>query len=216
MEQIEGAVKITRVEPKSAAEKAGVKANDVVITIADKNITDLEGMQEAIGLRKAGETITVRVRRDDKEVEMKATLDRRPTDARADFQNSFGGAGLSERRSGFPVVLQHDTILKPSECGGPLVDLDGKTVGINIARAGRVETYALPAETVVALLPDLKSGKLAPKSESDEIKKARTLLKKAEADLADAQKKSDEAKKKVDEARKALEKAESDGKNEKK
>jgi serine protease Do len=216
MEEIKGGgVKITHVEPKSPAYKAGVQANDIILTIGDKIITDMETMQEVIGSHKAGDTIDVRVRRDDKEVEMKATLDKRTGDARADFQNALGNP-LSERRSGFPVVLQHDTILKPSECGGPLVDLDGKTVGINIARAGRVETYALPAETVVALLPDLKSGKLAPKSESDEIKKARAVLKKAEVDLADAQKKADEAKKKVDDARKALEKAEGDAKNDKK
>jgi serine protease Do len=208
MEQIEGGVKITVVVAKGPAEKAGVKVNDVIISVGDRIITDMETLQETIGLHKAGDTITLRVKRDNKEVEMTATLERRQGDARADFQNTLGNP-LSERRSGFPMVLQHDTILKPSECGGPLVDLDGKTVGINIARAGRVETYALPAETVVALLPDLKSGKLAPKYESDEVKKARGVLKKAEADLA-------EARKRVDDARKALEKAESDGKNEKK
>ena len=46
------------------------------------------------------------------------------------------------------MILQHDSVLKPSECGGPLVDLDGKVVGINIARAGRTETYAIPSEVV--------------------------------------------------------------------
>src|SRR5262249_11927645 len=50
-------------------------------------------------------------------------------------------------------------------CGGPLVDLDGKTVGINIARAGRTETYAIPSEEVQALLADLKSGKLTGKED---------------------------------------------------
>jgi serine protease Do len=212
MEQIEGGVKITLVVSKSPADKAGVKVNDVILAVEDKIITDIETMQDTIARHKAGETITVRVKRDEKEMEMKATLEKRQGDGRADFQNSLGGK-LSERRGAFPMVLQHDTILKPSECGGPLVDLDGKTVGINIARAGRVETYALPAETVVALLPDLKSGKLAPKFESEEVKKARAGLKKAEADLADAQKKAEAAKKSVDDARKALEKAEADDKN---
>ena len=36
---------------------------------------------------------------------------------------------------------------------------------MNIARAGRIESYAVPADVVTALLPDLKSGKLAPKSQ---------------------------------------------------
>src|SRR5205823_9776883 len=96
------------------------------------------------------------------EQELKATLGARPADlSRGDFQNRLGNE-LSDRRGGFPAILQHDTVLKPAECGGPLVDLDGKAVGINIARAGRVETYALPSENVLAVLDELKSGKLAP------------------------------------------------------
>jgi serine protease Do len=84
---------------------------------------------------------------------------------RAEFQNSLGGP-LSRRRAGFPLVLQHDTVLNPKECGGPLLNIDGEVVGVNIARAGRVETYALPASVVKPLLDDLKSGKYPPSSEA--------------------------------------------------
>jgi serine protease Do len=42
------------------------------------------------------------------------------------------------------------------------LDLDGKAVGINIARADRVSSYAIPASVVKPLLADLKSGRLAP------------------------------------------------------
>src|SRR5439155_21464335 len=96
------------------------------------------------------------------------------------------GSDLSNRRGGFPFILQHDTVLKPKDCGGPLVDLDGKVVGINIARAGRTESYAIPSEKVQALLEDLNSGKLAPPKEetpvvaakvrAEEIKKLKTEL----------------------------------------
>ena len=51
-------------------------------------------------------------------------------------------------------------MLKPRDCGSPIVDLDGKAVGLNIARAGRTETYAIPSEEIQKLLPDLKAGKL--------------------------------------------------------
>jgi serine protease Do len=54
------------------------------------------------------------------------------------------------------VILQHDTVLKPEECGGPIVNLDGKAIGINIARAGRVESYAIPSEAVLPILEELK------------------------------------------------------------
>jgi S1-C subfamily serine protease len=36
------------------------------------------------------------------------------------------------------------------------VNLDGKAIGLNIARAGRVTTYALPAKLVKRILDNLK------------------------------------------------------------
>jgi serine protease Do len=72
------------------------------------------------------------------------------------------GGPVSKRASDFPAVFQHDTVLRPADCGGPLVDLSGKAIGINIARAGRTETYALPADIITPLLEPLMSGKLAP------------------------------------------------------
>ena len=46
------------------------------------------------------------------------------------------------------LAIQHDSVLRPIDCGGPVVDVDGKVVGLNIARAGRVESYALPSSLV--------------------------------------------------------------------
>ena len=45
--------------------------------------------------------------------------------------------------------MQHDTVLDPDECGGPLLDTKGNVVGINIARAGRVVSYALPSSLIL-------------------------------------------------------------------
>jgi serine protease Do len=77
------------------------------------------------------------------------------------------GSTLSNRRGGFPSILQHDTVLAPGNCGDPLVDLEGKVVGINIARAGRTETYAIPAAAVRELLADLMAGNLPPRPQED-------------------------------------------------
>jgi serine protease Do len=114
------------------------------------------------------------------------------------------GGALSDRRNGFPIILQHDAALRPSDCGGPLVDLDGKVVGINIARAGRTETYAAPTQAVLPLLYDLMSGKLAPKRSTElaaaplnpeeKVAEARLAVERAEAEKAAADKKLAEAK----------------------
>jgi hypothetical protein len=39
-----------------------------------------------------------------------------------------------------------------------VVDLSGRAIGVNIARAGRVETYAVPADVVKLLVRELQSG----------------------------------------------------------
>ena len=79
---------------------------------------------------------------------------------RSEFQNNLGGR-LSVRRFGFPLALQHDTVLRPVDCGGPVVDLDGRVVGFNIARAGRTESYLIPTGAVHAILGELTTTGLA-------------------------------------------------------
>jgi serine protease Do len=149
-----------KVIPDRAAARAGLEDDDVIIAVNDKKVTDPESLFKMLEKTKAGERIHVRVKRGDEEMELTARLGQRPME-RGDFQNQLGGE-LSHHRTGFPKVLQHDTVLRPVDCGGPLVDLDGKVIGVNIARSGRTETLAIPAETIKTLLDDLKSGKLAP------------------------------------------------------
>jgi chromosome segregation ATPase len=60
-------------------------------------------------------------------------------------------------------------------------------VGINIARAGRVVSYALPATSILSKLEDLRSGKLAPRPAANprlaELDKQLEGLRKSEQDL---------------------------------
>ena len=58
----------------------------------------------------------------------------------------FANGGVSLRNDNFPEVLQHDIPLLPADMGGPVATLEGKVVGINIARVDRVTTFALPVE----------------------------------------------------------------------
>jgi serine protease Do len=155
-------VVVNSVEEKSPAEKAGLKAKDVVLSVNGQTVSDVDDLRERLGRHKPGDEVEMKVKRGKEELTLKATLGKRPSSAnRGDFQNSLGST-LSDRRTGFPVVLQHDQVLKPTDCGGPVVDLDGCAVGVNIARAGRTESFAIPTESVLPLLFDLASGKLTP------------------------------------------------------
>jgi serine protease Do len=201
------AAKITQIMPKSAADKAGLQVDDIVVKVNDTTVKNLDGFLETLQQHKPGETVTLHVKRGDKELDIEATLGKRPV-GRSDFQNSLGSE-LSDRRGGFPTILQHDSVLRARDCGGPLCDLDGKVIGVNIARAGRTESYAIPSEVIRPLLPELMSGKLAPKEVPAALKTARAALTKAAAEHTTAETKVNEAKaalRKAEMARAAAEK----------
>src|SRR4051794_30618072 len=123
--EAEGGAKVEAVLPGSPAAKAGIKVNDLVVEAAGKKIVDNESLINAVQTHHPGDEVTFKVHRDDEELEIKATLGKLPKGLLGNPQERFGNA-LSNRRGGFPTILQHDTVLRPTDCGGPLVDLDGK------------------------------------------------------------------------------------------
>ena len=70
-------------------------------------------------------------------------------------RNDMMSGEYSERRSGFPRVMQHDIIGNRHFMGGPVFNLDGQCVGMNIARFSRCETYAIPAKELLVLVERL-------------------------------------------------------------
>lgn len=63
---------------------------------------------------------------------------------------------LSLRRNGFPNVFAHDGGTTPDQCGGPVVNQAGEVVGINIARADMIQTFAIPSGIVRTIIAQLK------------------------------------------------------------
>jgi len=154
--------KITKLEEKGAGKKAGLMVDDIVTAVNGTKVLGRESLRKELENSRAGDSVTLSVLRDGEEKTFKLTLTG-PTGRpdRGTIQNAMGGE-LSGRRSGFPAVLQTDMVIQPKDCGGPVVDLDGNVLGINIARAGRVETWILPSENIRPPLNDLKAGKFAP------------------------------------------------------
>lgn len=148
----------------SAADKAGIQSNDTILLVDTEEIIDQESLINTLQTYKAGEKVKVVIDRAGKRMELLVTLGKR-TGAmakggnRGEFQNSMGSA-LSERRRGIPRFFQTDAVLKPSDCGAPVVDLDSRVLGLAIARAGRTESHVIPAETVKDLVPILIAGNL--------------------------------------------------------
>ena len=158
-----GGPRVTEVFPNSGADRGGIAVDDVLQKINGQRISNRAELKKIISQAQPGDRLSIEVLRGEQTLRLDATLGT-PTASlfnRGNFQNQLGGI-LSRRRGGFEDILQHDSVVKRSECGGPLVDLQGHVVGINIARAGRTETYALGAQQILAILDDLRSGKLAP------------------------------------------------------
>ncbi len=157
--------RITNVFPNSGASKAGLKVGDIVTRVAGRVVKSGRSLSASIGRYRPGDSLKLFVLRDEEEVEVEATLgypvgDMTKLVNRGNFQNRLGGK-LSTRRAGFTSIIQHDSVLAPDECGGPVCGLSGKALGLNIARGGRTESYAIPAKTVIEIYQDLKSEHLA-------------------------------------------------------
>ena len=175
-------VRVTQVTSNQPADRAGVLVNDVIIKIDDIDITNILVLRETLRNYSEGDQISLTVRRGKEELVLKLRLnDFRKANAeqfqRSSAQNRMGST-LSRRRLDFPTAFQHDSPLQARNCGGPIVNLDGQVVGLNIARAGRVKTYALPATLVVNVIESLKSGEFAPQVvNKDRIKEVEAELK---------------------------------------
>ncbi len=160
---------VYRIVPGSAAEHAGIKQGDVVTHFEGKRVTSRDELIAATREHSPGDQVHLRASRGDQTVSVVATLDdlARLSLVRQDLPLELLGGPLSKRRAGFPIAIQHDTVLQPRQCGGPLVNLDGEAVGINIARASRVASYAIPASVVKSAIRKLVSAQLVNATPAD-------------------------------------------------
>jgi serine protease Do len=148
--------------PGFGAEKAGVKPGDIIVAVDGATVTNFDQIVDILGDFREGQTVRIRFQRAEKEFEASIEL-MTPKAGQEGYdsytnerENRFSG-DVSLRNEGFEQAIEHDTVLEPWQCGGPLVNLDGKAIGLNIARASRVATYALPASLARQILAKLKS-----------------------------------------------------------
>jgi serine protease Do len=159
----EDGVKIVRLVEAGNARQAGLRPGDIITGVNGSAAGTPEQLQAAIAGTAPGGVVAIAYLRDGRPQTKKVRLvdrNKLPEEAmmgnRADRMNRMG-TDVSRDRTGYPNALQTDLPIRPEDCGGPLVDLAGELVGINIARAGRTHTYVLPAADIRALLrPELE------------------------------------------------------------
>ncbi|WP_162006556.1 trypsin-like peptidase domain-containing protein [Roseimaritima sediminicola] len=142
-------VRVTDVVERSGAERAGLQVGDLVQSVDGRSIRSADELVSVIAKKRVGDRLPLEVLRKDETRQLEAVLGafRRDRRHRHSFDN-WGGGPFSDRRFEIPHVLPHDTPLAPDDCGSPLVDRHGRVIGVNIARALRTTSYALPIEDV--------------------------------------------------------------------
>lgn len=155
-------VAVQTVLPTGAAERAGLLKDDVILTINEVSIRSVRQMINTVQRIPPNGEVTIRYRRgrDVRTVETILTP-RFVSDAGDVMLDRYRetenlGKFASAHNSGFPEVIQHDTDLFPNQCGGPIFDINGKAIGLNIARSARIVSYAIPAHAVQSVLAELK------------------------------------------------------------
>lgn len=137
---------VEEVSKDSGAEKAGMKKGDILTAIAGKPFKEIAALGKLLAEMKSGTEVKVTLLRDGKKTELDVKLSARGDLFREVSRNDQMSGDFSNRRSGFPRVIQHDVLGASITMGGPVLDLEGRAVGMNIARANRAETYAIPVE----------------------------------------------------------------------
>lgn len=157
------------IESGSPADTAGLLEGDVIQSIDGKDMANSRAVAAEVSGHVPGDKLRVSVLRGDKVLELGAIVDLRPAPITSRFSQrdrardgqlrslSASGGALSERAAGFPRCLFHDVILKPSQCGGPLLDASGQAVGINIARAFRHRSLSIPAREALEALDRMRT-----------------------------------------------------------
>ena len=150
----EDGVAIVRIVNGSPAEDAGLEADDIITHVDGLALNDPFAFGSKIRTYRAGDKVEFTYQRGGEVDKVKVKLASRPQEQSSDRfrrMNEMSGP-LSERLSGFPLALQHDMPISPAVCGGPLLDLQGRCLGVNVSRAGRVKTLAIPASDIRKLL----------------------------------------------------------------
>ena len=132
------------------AYSAGVRQHDLLNSINGRRILAEADMLEAANHRRTGDVVPVRLERAGKMIDLLLPL--AP-------QTRY--TGNNYRADDFPSVIECAVPFCSFECGGPIVDLSGRVIGVTIARVASHGGMVIPGDCVRKLLPDLQSGRLA-------------------------------------------------------
>ena len=153
-EENDRGVTLAGILPGGAAMAAGLRAGDLIVRVNGSEVGS--SLREALQRFRVGDRVQVAIERDGVEMTVPVQLRRRPEYADG-LPTPFGNdiVEANERRTGFGPAIRHDALLGPRDVGAPLVDLQGRVIGLQIAHADRSTNWALPAATLRSVLAEV-------------------------------------------------------------
>ena len=146
-------VLVRRVEPGTGAANSGITEGDVIVRVNQQVVNGSFELGTVLQRLEPGEKVEITYQRGDAQKTVGVELGGRPRAPRIPYNrmehmNNMGGHRYSDVKDGFRNVIQSDMQLKPEDCGAPVVDLEGHTIGIAVARAGRIKSFIIPASRI--------------------------------------------------------------------
>lgn len=147
------------VQPNTPAAQAGMETGDIIYEVDGQPATDPDSVMDLLVKKKPGDNLAVRIARDKKRLSATINLTTRPAGLPGRGGTAELLSGDVSRRAGpFPRVVHHDAVLPPKSMGGPVLDSEGNLIGMNIARADRTSTYAIPAKDLAEIYARMKAA----------------------------------------------------------
>ncbi len=155
------AILLSLVGKEGPAARAGLQTGDHVVSIDGKKADHLLIFLGVLRGKSKEEKVGLSVIRDGEKMRFSVVLDervRKDPFLRVPDMKPYLGV-VSKKTSGFAMVFQHDVPILPEECGGGVYDMEGRCVGVNLSRASRSRTYAIPSVVLIKLLEERKERK---------------------------------------------------------
>ncbi len=143
-----GGVEINEVIPHAAADRAGLISKDLILKLDGRKVQKRNQVTELLGSKNPGDMVDLEIVRKQVTKRIRLTLGHKSVTFDLFNRNLQMSGPVSKRKDDFPMILQHDLPLPKEAMGGPLLDLNGFCMGINVARVDRVTTFALPAKII--------------------------------------------------------------------
>lgn len=160
LDETENALVIKGLAEEGPAAKAGLQEGDVLLQLNGEKIKSSIDLYEKMQEIDPGSTVKLLYSRDGEEIELEIEVASRTEVYGIEMTRNDGMSGrFSFRREDFPVVIQYDVHASPRSVGGPVLDLQGRCLGVTIARVDRVTTFAIPAEEIPGIVEMLRDGK---------------------------------------------------------